>query len=147
MKKIFISKKCIKHSNIGTFIYDSGTLKLKSGGHGQDNIKFLQSKGIESNIKIEYNNGVRLGTVKSHINNIDGHMYQQAWFPKKWTAKKIKEAGRYVLSLKKNANKPSGITLLGTKNKVKVGVKKRFGYAQTIFPIYRQKGGIKNDYR
>lgn len=39
---------------------------MKGGGHGQSNLDFLQENGIEYNIVKEYNNGVRVGVIKTN---------------------------------------------------------------------------------
>ena len=38
---------------------------MKGGGHGQSNINFLEENRIEYNIVKEYDNGVRVGIIKT----------------------------------------------------------------------------------
>ena len=69
----------------------------------------------------------------------------QCWFPRSWTREDIADAGRYVMSLRKNKKREDQIVKWGTHRKVRVGVKTKHGFITTIFPNYIQKGGIKND--
>ena len=56
MKKIFISKKAQKHSSKGDFGKGkNGKLILIGGGHGQENIDFLNKKKIDNNVTLLYN--------------------------------------------------------------------------------------------
>ena len=55
----------------------------------------------------------------------------------------IVNAGRYVMSLKKNEKRENQKTYWGTHKKVKVGVKTKKGFISTIFPNYIQKGERK----
>ena len=58
----------LKHSSVGDFTYNPKTgqiSRMKGGGHGQSNIKFLEENGIEYNIVKEYDNGVRVGIIKT----------------------------------------------------------------------------------
>jgi len=142
-----ITKEVIQHSNHGDFDISQGNLIMKGGGHGQNNIRFLRKMKIDYKTNLEYNNGVRLGNVSIHKKEQNRTKNRQAWFPKSWTSEDIKKAARYVLSLKKNQNKPYGTSLVGTMNKVKVGVVVRDGYVTTIHPIYKQKSIVKYDIR
>lgn len=147
MKIPFISKKCLKHSNRGTFSRRNGRYKMLSGGHGQDNINYLNKKKIDNNVTKEYNNGVRLGNVSIHRREKYRTKSAQCWFPKNWKEKDIKKAGRYVMSLKKNKKRTDGIAHTGTYKGVKVGVYTNNGYIKTVYPWYIQKGGEKYDNR
>ncbi|MBQ7307299.1 MAG: EndoU domain-containing protein [Clostridia bacterium] len=145
-KKIFISKKTQKHSSKGDFTYSKDgkrEYKMTGGGHGQENINYLKSKGIKHNISFEYDNGVRRGNVSIHRrkNHKIGDM--QCWFPKSWDRKDIANAGRYVMSLKKNKHREDGKTYWGTHKKVSVGVVTKKGFISSIFPNYKQKGVIR----
>ena len=58
----------LKHSSVGDFTYNPKTgqiSRMKGGGHGQSNINFLEENGIEYNIVKEYDNGVRVGIIKT----------------------------------------------------------------------------------
>ena len=110
MKKIFVSKKAQTHSSKGDFGRNSvtGKLVMKGGGHGQESINFLNKKGIDNNVTIQYNNGVRLGNVANHRRAKNRENNGQCWFPQEWTKADIKKAGQYVMSLKKNRNRIKG---------------------------------------
>lgn len=85
LKKITISDSAIKHSSLGDFTVDPRTgklSKLKSGGHGEENIEFLKNNNIDFNISHEYNNGVRVGNVPGHKNKKKRSGDNQTWFPK-----------------------------------------------------------------
>lgn len=142
--KPFISKKCLKHANIGSFKY-SGPKPIiqKNGGHGEDNINYLKSKKIDYEVIIEYNNGVRKGNISIHKVGKQKNKGEHAWFPKNWTAKTIKAAGQYVMSLKKNKKRKDRQPYTGYYKGVKVGTYTNKGFVSTIFPWYIQKGGTK----
>lgn len=60
-KKVFISKRAQKHSSVGSFAYSKDgkrKFKMTGGGHGQENIDFLNSRKIPNNVIFEYDNGV-----------------------------------------------------------------------------------------
>jgi len=145
MKKnnIFISKKALKHSSKGSFAFSKDgnrQYKMIGGGHGQESIKHLHSRKIPYSVIFKYDNGVRRGNVSIHkrANHRIGDM--QCWFPESWSQKDIANAGRYVMSLKKNQKRKDGKAYWGTHKKVSVGVYTSKGFISTIFPNYNQKG-------
>lgn len=145
-KKIFISKKTQKHASKGSFSYSKdGTrqYKMMGGGHGQENLDFLEVRKMPANVIFEYDNGVRRGNVAIHRRQNHRNGDQQCWFPKNWTQNDIANAGRYVMSLKKNKHRQNGKTYWGTYKKVSVGVYTDNGFISTIFPNYEQKGAKK----
>ncbi|EPY2286769.1 minor capsid protein [Clostridium sporogenes] len=106
-RKLNIPKETLKHSNEGDFTnprnpkkIKPGELRLKNGGHGQDNIKLLEKRKIEYNIIKEYSNGVRCGNLPNHSDKNKRKDINQSWFPKGWTSKDIEKAGIYVANLK-----------------------------------------------
>ncbi|EJO5347309.1 minor capsid protein [Clostridium botulinum] len=106
-RKLNIPKETLKHSNEGDFTnprnpkkIKPGELRLKNGGHGQDNIKLLEKRKIEYNIIKEYSNGVRCGNLPNHSDKNKREDINQSWFPKGWTSKDIEKAGIYVANLK-----------------------------------------------
>ena len=127
----------LKHSSAGDFTYNPKTgqiSRMKGGGHGQSNIKFLEENGIEYNIVKEYDNGVRVGNVPKHKTPSKRTGTGQAWFPKNWSDSKIKEAGNYVTNLPDNKNLPDGVIGYGEYDGVRVGIIKTDGKIGTIFP-------------
>lgn len=127
----------LKHSSVGDFTYNPKTgqiSRMKGGGHGQSNIKFLEENGIEYNIVKEYDNGVRVGNVPKHKTPSKRTGTGQAWFPKNWSDSKIKEAGNYVTNLPDNKNLPDGVIGYGEYDGVRVGIIKTDGKIGTIFP-------------
>ena len=144
----FISKKCLKHSNIGDFKYKNRKpRKMTGGGHGQDNIKYLASKNIEYSVLVEYNNGVRRGNISIHKTRKKRIGDAQAWFPKSWSEKDIKSAGQHIMKLKRNQKRENQKPYIGTYKGVKVGAYTVSGRISTIYPWYIQKGGTKYDLR
>ena len=147
MKKIiFVSKKAQKHSSKGSFSYSKDgkhQYKMMGGGHGQENIDFLKFRKTPANVIFEYDNGVRRGNVSIHRRQNHRNGDQQCWFPKSWTQRDIANAGRYVMSLKKNQQRQDGKVYWGTHKKVSVGVYTDKGFISTIFPSYEQKGAKK----
>lgn len=106
-RKMNIPKETLKHSNEGDFTnprnpkkIKEGEIRLKSGGHGEDNIKLLEKRKIEYNIIKEYSNGVRCGNVPNHKEPSKKSGLGQVWFPKNWTESKIRKAAEYVSNLK-----------------------------------------------
>ena len=64
-----IDNTTITHSSVGDFTYNpkTGALsKMKGGGHGQANIEFLEANGFEYNIVKVYDNGVRVGVIRTN---------------------------------------------------------------------------------
>lgn len=76
-----------------------GDIRLKSGGHSEENIQLLKEKGIEYNIVKEYENGVRVGNVPTHKLVAKKSGTGQAWFPKNWGKEDIENAGNYVSNI------------------------------------------------
>ena len=106
-RKLKTPNATLKHSNEGEFTnpknpkkIKAGEVRLKSGGHGEDNIKLLKEKGIEFNILKEYSNGVRCGNLPNHGDKSKRKDINQSWFPKEWNARDIEKAGNYVANLK-----------------------------------------------
>lgn len=145
MKKIFVSKKAQKHSSKGDFSKNqkTGKLVMNGGGHGQENIDFLNKKGVDNDVTVEYNNGVRLGNVANHRRLKNREYNGQCWFPEEWTQLDIKKAGQYVMNLKKNRQRKEQTPHWGIVKGVKVGVYTKNGFIHTIFPCFVQKGGRK----
>ena len=64
-----IDNTTITHSCVGDFTYNPKTgavSKMKGGGHGQANIEFLEANGLEYNIVKVYDNGVRIGVIRTN---------------------------------------------------------------------------------
>ena len=64
-----IDNTAITHSSVGDFTYNPKTgavSKMKGGGHGQANIEFLEANGLEYNIVKVYDNGVRVGVIRTN---------------------------------------------------------------------------------
>ena len=148
-KRITVSKKAMEHSTLGEYILPTGSKgaypdpRLKGGGHSQECIKYMDKKGIEYEITKEYKNGVRAGNVHSHKEKNKQTGDNQSWFPKNWTRSTIRNAAKYVCSLKKNQGKKDGVILFGVYCGVRVGVIKTNGRIATIFPDARkQPGGL-----
>lgn len=136
-----VSEYALIHSSEGTFITNSkkaNPVRLKSGGHGEKNIKLLNKHKVEYNIVKTYPNGVRVGNVPNHTNELKRKGINQSWFPKSWTDKNIKNAGEHVASLKKNRNVSDGTKIYGIYKGVRIGVIMTNGKIGTIFPDSNQ---------
>ena len=132
-----VDDMALKHSAIGDFTYNSKTgavFKIKSGGHSQANIDFLQTNGIKYNIVKEYDNGVRIGNVPGHKVSAKRTGTNQSWFPQNWTGSDIAHAGEYVGNLPENRNVADGVSAFGEYKGVRVGVIHTNGRISTIFP-------------
>lgn len=130
-----IHHNAIIHSMEGS--YTAGN-RIKSGGHGQDAIDYMDKNGINYNIIKTYPNGVRVGNIPSHKDRFKRLDTNQAWFPKSWTQKDIVAAAEHVTGLKGNSHKKDGVILYGKWKGVWVGVIKTNGTVGTIFPDYNQ---------
>ena len=141
-KKEKISKKAIQHSSLGEFTQGDRKHqpRLRSGGHGEENIQELNKRGMEYNITKQYPNGVRVGNVPTHKDKQKRELNKQSWFPKNWTRDIIKKAGEKTISEEK-AKRKDGEISIGTYKKVKVGVIRTKGKVTTIFPLNKQSGG------
>lgn len=128
-----ISKKAIRHSSLGEF-KRSG--RIKSGGHGEENLKYLKDNKIKYNIVKTYSNGVRTGNIPTHDNKMKRVGEAQSWFPKNWTRTTIKRAGQVVA----RGNKyPDGEIKSGHYNNVNIGIIRTNSEIATIFPMSPQK--------
>lgn len=135
-----VHHNAIIHSLEGS--YTSGN-RLKSGGHGQDAIDYLDKNGIKYNIVKTYPNGVRVGNVPDHKDKKKKSGTGQVWFPKNWTQKDIVAAGEHVVGLKSNSHAKDGTKVFGKWKGVQVGVIKTNGNIATVFPTYNQPGTKK----
>lgn len=147
-KKEHIEKNVIEHSSKGDFTFNPKSKKIsrmKSGGHGQENIDFLKKIGFQYNIVKEYDNGVRIGNVVLHKDVKKRTGTNQSWFPKEWGRKDIFEAGNYVARHEEKA--PDGIQVDTMYKEVNVGIIRTNGKVSTIYPTKMQKERGKNGYK
>ncbi len=131
------NENVLKHASEGEFTYSPKTKmvsKMKSGGHGQANIDFLEKNNIEYNILKVYDNGVRVGNVPGHKEKLKRTGIEQAWFPEHWTEEDIINAGKYVGTLPNNKNSIDGHIVFGNYKGVRVGIIRSNGKISTIFP-------------
>lgn len=128
-----ISNSAIIHSSKGNY---TRTNRLRSGGHGQEAINYMDKNNIEFNIVKTYPNGVRVGNVPAHKDKIKQTKTNQSWFPKNWTRKDIKKAGQIVAIGKKY---PDGKTKHRKTNGIDVGIIRTNGKIATIFPLDKQE--------
>lgn len=136
-----IHHKALIHSLKGDYTTPSKKnvpVRLKSGGHGQDALNFMDKNGIKYNIVKSYKNGVRVGNVPNHCTKSKRTGTQQSWFPKSWKQKDVVKATEHVLGLKKNAHAKDGQKLYGKYNGVWVVVIKTHGTVGTVFPDSNQ---------
>ncbi|MGG3143620.1 pre-toxin TG domain-containing protein, partial [Bacillus pumilus] len=132
-----IPENSINHSNKGDFTTNPKTgdiSKMKGGGHGQSNIKFLQENNIEYNINKVYENGVRVGNVPGHKVKAKRTGSNQSWFPENWTESDIAAAGAKIVKSPDFSKVENGVTIFGEYKGVRVGVIKTNGEVGTIFP-------------
>lgn len=147
-KKEHIEKSVIEHSSKGDFTFNPKSKKIsrmKSGGHGQENIDFLEKIGFQYNIVKEYDNGVRIGNVVLHKDVKKRTGTNQFWFPKEWGRKDIFEAGNYVARHEEKAS--DGIQVDTMYKGVNVGIIRTNGKVSTIYPTKMQKERGKNGYK
>ena len=136
-----IHHKALIHSLEGEYTTPSKKgvpIRLKSGGHGQDAIDFMNKNGIKYNIVKTYKNGVRVGNVPNHKDPRKKSGIGQSWFPKTWTEKDIVKAAEHVCGLKANAHKVGSKVLWGKYKGVWVGIYRTNGSVSTVFPDSNQ---------
>ncbi|CAL2080645.1 EndoU domain-containing protein [Tenacibaculum sp. 190524A05c] len=143
-----ITDDVVKHANEGEFSLPANPKKsllpgkMKVGGHGQDNIDFLDSIGRKYKIEHTFENGVRIGGVEKHDKKvkrlIEGRNNTgQSWFPINWDKAKIIEAFEHVVrnNLEDFIELQDGPPpLFDIYEGVRVGVLKTKGKPATIFP-------------
>lgn len=140
-----ISIDVIEHASKGNFTVKPKTKKvtnMKGGGHGQENIDYLEQLKFDYKIVKEYKNGVRIGNVTKHKSLKKRTGTNQSWFPKTWGRNEILEAGKYVAWHEK---KKEGVQVSARFKGVEVGIRRTNGKVGTIYPTGKQKGGFKND--
>ena len=137
-----IHHKALIHSLEGEYTTPSKKdvpVRLKSGGHGQDAIDFMDKNGIKYNIVKTYKNGVRVGNVPNHWkDNSKRKGIGQSWFPKSWGQKDVVKAAEHVLGLKHNSHASDGKKLYGKYKGVWVVVIKTNGTVGSVFPDSNQ---------
>jgi hypothetical protein len=109
---------------------------MKSGGHGQENIDYLNALNRNYNIEHTFGNGVRTGNVPTHAEAFKQTGVGQSWFPSPWTKTDIDNAGNFVINNNRAAYLAAsdGTPVFGVYNGVKVGVIKTGGKHATTFP-------------
>lgn len=77
---------------------DNGGM-IKTGGHSQKAIDFLDEHKIPYGVEKTYQNGVRVGwyaTASDKTRRYPGG--KQAWFPEDWSDRKIRDAGTFAIN-------------------------------------------------
>ena len=153
----------INHSNVGDYSAyknpkdpSKGGGNIKGGCHGQDGMDELKRRGIQYNVEVTYENGVRAGNIPSISDTNKSTGIGQAWFPETWTAADIEAAGvsvmkdRSVVIAYVYDGKITGYEVYGIYNEVTVGVitdvnGEMTSKIGTIFPdnLQRALGDIK----
>lgn len=150
---LVLDETAITHSNIGDFPINPNPKKakyesIKGGGHGQDNIIFLQNIGFDYYIEYTYGNGVRIGYIPLHKNALKNgtkNKYGQSWFPASWTKIDIKNAGEYVINNTPNLETiPDGQPFYEIYKGIRVGVIKTKGKPSTVFPDGNMQPQLNN---
>jgi len=137
-----VSDYAMVHSDEGDFCWrqihikgkPAKEIRLKAGGHGQNGMDLLDKFHIKYNVVITYPNGVRVGNVPDHHSKLKRNGTGQSWFPKDWSARKIRRAGEYVAQQKRNLGTADGKVMYGTFYGVRVGVILTNGQISTVFP-------------
>lgn len=145
-----VSDYAMVHSDEGDFCWrqfhvngkPAKQIRLKAGGHGQKGMELLDKYHIEYNVVKTYPNGVRVGNVPDHHKKLKREGTGQAWFPKEWSAEKIRKAGEHVAQLKRNLGSEDGKPMNGTYAGVRVGVILTNGKISTVFPDSDQSAVI-----
>ena len=136
-----IHHKALIHSLEGEYTTPSKkdiSIRLKSGGHGQAAMDFMDKNSIKYNVVKTYKNGVRVGNVPNHKVKRKQIGINQSWFPKSWTQKDVVKAAEHVCGLKSNAHKSGAKILWGKYKGVWVGVYRTYGDVSIVFPDSNQ---------
>lgn len=127
----------LNHASKGDFTINPQTgavSRMKGGGHGQENIDYLNSIGMQFNVVSTYSNGVRIGNVPLHKTVSKRTGSNQAWFPSTWSVTDVENAGKVIESMPLNINLTDGVVGYGNYKGVRVGIIKTNGNVGTIFP-------------
>ncbi|HBF68518.1 MAG TPA: hypothetical protein DDW20_04260 [Firmicutes bacterium] len=136
-----ISNERLDHSNVGEFTKSN---RPNGGGHGQDNIDYMNKNNIPYEINKEYDNGVRVGNLLTSTNKKNRSGNNHTWFPKNWTLRDICDAANYIASTYKGI--PSPRTLhTGIYRGIRVTI--IFGKNRNISTVFPNKDqeGLQND--
>ena len=128
-----ITSDRLEHSNKGEFTQGN---RPTGGGHGQDNLDYLDKNKIRYEITYEYNNGVRVGNLPTSTNKMFRTGGNHTWFPKNWSSQDIADAANFVASTYKG--NPSARTQ-HTKIYKNVKVTVIFGENGSISTVYPNK--------
>lgn len=128
---------------------------IKTGAHSMESIEYLKKTGCKYAIEQVYPNGVSLGSyerakLKDKRYEEGAHRTGQAWFPKDWDRKRIRDAGTFVLNRYSVSETLQGTTLetfFANYMGVTVGVLTENGRStvRSVFPDDEQRliGGKK----
>ena len=136
-----IHHKALIHSLEGEYTNPSKKdipIRLKSGGHGQAAMDFMDKNSIKYNVVKTYKNGVRVGNIPNHKVKRKQIEINQSWFPESWTQKDVVKAVEHVCGLKSNAHKSGAKILWGKYKGVWVGVYRTYGDVSIVFPDSNQ---------
>lgn len=136
-----IHHKALIHSLEGFYtcpVKKGQKIRIKSGGHGQDAIDYMDKNNIKYTVVHTYKNGVRIGNVPDHKMPLKKTGTGQSWFPKSWTQKDIVRAAEHIDGLKHNKGAKDGATIWGKYKGVWIGVIKTNGNIATVFPDSNQ---------
>ena len=135
----YVSRNEMKHTSRGIFKYkDRKPISMVKGGHGEDNIRYLEKNKLEFKIDGLCKGKARNGHIPCHKRprerKEEGHM----WFPKLWSNRKIEKAGLYVANLEKNQDVPDHTPMHGTYRGVDVVTYKERGRICGICPKFHK---------
>ena len=139
-----MSDYALVHSWEGTYTYlvdheGKRISKLKSGGHGQRALDVIaKTDGVHFVLLETLPNGVRIGRIDGHKNSKAQRLHGHPVFPKEWTPVMIRKAGEFVAKLPENRKSKDGDQVFGIYHGVKVGIIRRGGTIQTVFPDFSQ---------
>lgn len=145
--KAVITKNRLNHSNIGDYKFKDNKWQLRGGGHGHDGMKECNKRGVRYNIIKTESNNVKLGNVPDHIRPNRRSGISQAWFPKNWTARTIKNAGKHIYKHGAESTKSKERTLRGVLHNIEkygkykgvtVGIYSNKKNINTVFPAFYQ---------
>ncbi|MFA6860932.1 MAG: EndoU domain-containing protein [Bacilli bacterium] len=141
MFKLFshVSRNEMKHTSRGIFKYkDRKPVAMVKGGHGEDNIRYLEKNKLEFKIEGLCKGKARNGSIACHERVWEAKKDRHMWFPKLWSDRKIEKAGLHVANLKKNQDVPDHTPMHGTYKGVDVVAYKGRGRICGICPKFHK---------
>src|SRR5574344_283408 len=95
-----VSRNEMKHVSRGIFKYENRKpVAMVKGGHGEDNIRYLEKNKLSFHVDKLCKGGARAGNIDCHERVWETKKDRHMWLPKFWSNRKIEKAGLHVANL------------------------------------------------